>query len=485
MKPLAGLVMLLALGVVAAACSMPAGRDTDTTVPVEQDARVIYATATPTPLPLTAGLPPLPTATPATENLGIRIVGAHWGAATASIEERIYTADIVVHAELLSTSTGILNFQAIEYLKGTGPRRFSVAADTAGRSTQWDDDEAVLFLDSGSSSSSSTRASSSSSSFTFTDTTQWIPRAFDSVYSGSLPEGYTVGSRNPVWLPIATGGSTSQSTAGTVSESISLTNLRTKVAWVTGGAGVDGYGECIRWALWAIRDYRDWGAYHGSTDWKFDVPTGKTMSGQGAGAVLRRWTSGWPAHPTYSRLWLSGPDADLFAASILDDDSVPGNGHDWGIVTARPLPSGTYRVFFHEQQYRFFPCNYIPPRKVPYDLTVTSSGAVHEAFFDPVAIGTGFGADGTNGALKPTAFTVGGSSTALSSLKWQGGSVVLKLSPYAALTGQTLDVIAIDGALALSLAASAATVDSTAGTLTWSVASQPWRAGDKLMLRLR
>ena len=50
-------------------------------------------------------------------------------------------------------------------------------------------------------------------------------------------------------------------------------------------------------------------------------------------------------------------------------------------------------------------------------------GVVHEAFFDPVAVGTAVGADAVNGVLQPKSFTVGGSSVALSSLKWQGSAV--------------------------------------------------------------
>ena len=85
--------------------------------------------------------------------------------------------------------------------------------------------------------------------------------------------------------------------------------------------------------------------------------------------------------------------------------------------------------------------------------------------------------------LKPTAFTVGGVSTALQSLKWWGGSVTLELSPAASLTGHALDFIALDGSVAHSLDGGAAT--GSGGTLTWSVSAQPWQAGDQLMLRIR
>ena len=49
-------------------------------------------------------------------------------------------------------------------------------------------------------------------------------------------------------------------------------------------------------------------------------------------------------------MWLTGPDADLFAAKIIDDDTDPTNGFRTGRRDGkRPLPSGTYRVTNHLQ----------------------------------------------------------------------------------------------------------------------------------------
>ena len=61
----------------------------------------------------------------------------------------------------------------------------------------------------------------------------------------------------------------------------------------------------------------------------------------------------------------------------------------------------------------------------------------------------------------------------------------MTLSPYAALTGQAIDFISLHGSVTLTLSADAAIMDNIAGTLTWPVATQPWRAGDQLMLRIR
>ena len=113
------------------------------------------------------------------------------------------------------------------------------------------------------------------------------------------------------------------------------------------------------------------------------------------------------------------------------------------------------------------------------------AGAVHEAFFDPADLTPGAGFSASSGVLKPAGFSIGGTAASITGLKWQNGSVVLTLAPYASLSGHTLDFIALDGSVDPSLPVSSATADSAAGTLTWAVPVQPWRDGDQLMLRIR
>ena len=178
----------------------------------------------------------------------------------------------------------------------------------------------------------------------------------------------------------------------------------------------------------------------------------------------------------------------LFQALIVDNDTDSSNGYDHKLTTARPLPAGSYRVHYNWQHHGNFPCNFKPTDAYDeWTVNVTApSGTLHEAFFDPAAASGGaVGFDASAGTTTPATFSVGGSSARISSLLWSNGSVVLTLSPYASLAGQTLDFIALDGSVSSTLAVSAATVDAGAGTLTWSAASQPWRAGDKLMLRIR
>ena len=154
----------------------------------------------------------------------------------------------------------------------------------------------------------------------------------------------------------------------------------------------------------------------------------------------------------------SGQDAELFA-------------HTWPLIatTARPLPAGAYRFYWAEQGRLNALCDAMPEEHRTRNeivVTVTApTGTLHEAFFDPVTIGTGVGADASNGVIKPVSFTVGGSSTSVTGLKWDNGSVVLSLSPHSSLAGQKLDFIDLDGSVSLwPSPVSSATEDTTAGT---------------------
>ena len=122
-----------------------------------------------------------------------------------------------------------------------------------------------------------------------------------------------------------------------------------------------------------------------------------------------------------------------------------------------------------------------------YDVTVTAPyGTLHEAFFDPVTVGTAVKADGSNGVLKPTSFTVGG--TVHGDLRvWNGANnqVVLTLGTHVSLSGQVLEFIGLDGNIILSIFADDATANSTAGTYSWPMTTEPWENDDKLMLRIR
>ncbi len=98
-------------------------------------------------------------------------------------------------------------------------------------------------------------------------------------------------------------------------------------------------------------------------------------------------------------------------------------------------------------------------------ITVTApEGTLAEAFYDPVA----------DGAATTATTTVG-------TITWESGTVKATLN--LTVTGHILDFIALDGSVTLSLEVSDST--TTVGVLSWTVASSPWSAGDKLMLRIR
>ena len=139
-----------------------------------------------------------------------------------------------------------------------------------------------------------------------------------------------------------------------------------------------------------------------------------------------------------------------------------------------------------EERQRRFQCHLLSGQELAcYAAALPPAGTVHEAVFDPVAIGAAVGATTTMGKLTPASFTHDGRTTSITSLRWVDGEVVLGLSPYAALTGTHIDVIDGSGSVVLGLALPAATADSAAGTHTWALTDAPWVAGDKLMLRLR
>ena len=80
---------------------------------------------------------------------------------------------------------------------------------------------------------------------------------------------------------------------------------------------------------------------------------------------------------------------------------------------------------------------------------------------------------------------MGGTATEITGLEWSNNQVVLTLGTHVSLSGYVLEFIALDGSVSLSLFTDSATVDSTAGTYSWPMTSQPWEDGDQLMVRIR
>ena len=427
------------------------------------------------------------------------------GAAIATVGQRVYAADVVVRASLLSTSQRSLRFRAVEYLKGSGLSEFTVSASTIDRDTAWDGREAVLFLSRQSSGGASGSSDSNASpAFEFADTTSWNYSqysTFAQIYSGDLPQGYTVDSRNPVWLPAESGtedvrGASSDGTSfitastspmGDSQPVISLADLRSTIAWIEGGEGIEGYDECIQASLNRERYFRDWEAYHKRPYGRYQESR-EISSGVGASTVvfdydLRRSTK-------YDVPYLTGPNTDLFRAQNIDDDAVSSNGYHHRLATARPLPAGTYSSVYHLQRPHAIPCAFRPEYGgLEFLVNVTApAGTLHEAFFDPVDLtGGGTGAAGSSGVIDPDEFSVSGDDYEIESIVWDedDDEVVLTLDDHVSLSGKTLDFIELDGSIDTTLDVADATVNQTAATWTWTITNAPWADGDQLTLRIR
>ena len=485
------LAFALCLVFVVAACgesrSVAPGTGASAAADTEGVVPDLEASATPN----TESVAPGPTSTPEAVLFDKIPEPEFYGAASPSVENRIYVSDVIVRALLLSVTPHALRFRAIEYLKGSGPAEITVQASTSGRNTIWDEREAVLFLSlpEGREDSGASGASDSDAEFVFTDVH----------YKNS--EGYTIDTLDPAWLPAqggvsgASGASNpafitdSTSPTGDPSPTISLADLRSKIAWIEGGEDIEGYDRCIGIVLNYEQFYRDWEAYHGRL-WTPLQEERQLASGASQGTVI--YASEPLREPGYINFWLSGQDTNLFRSQNDDEDEDPSNGYRVTIMTARPLPSGVYRYSTQSQHYEEIPCDFTPdPGKDQLDWIITAAAptdAVHEAFFDPVAIGTAVGGDTANGVLTPTSFslTEGGSTATLGKIAWESGRATIEFEPSVSLAGHHADFIALDGSVSLRLDFDDGSemVDGAKRTLTWDVCKQPWESGDLLMLRI-
>ena len=494
----------------------------------------------------------------------------HSGAATASLEERIFAADVVVRARLVSTIDTGYTFTSVRYLKGTGPANFTVRADINRRTTQWDNQDAILFL---------TPLTGETADFEFANTTtivyfgtleyatttegnyvlasgERIPSHLPNgervpshvvhedgvrlpahgyggnsyaVYSGDLNEGYSVSSRNPVWLPVVTSSSQARSDGVTppkggsnviteydsssgVAQTVSESEFQNAVSWAVGpatpgasessgrsvartpattpeGFTAEDVDSCLRYALWRIREERDYIAHFGRTYWPSDPFQSETSSGSGRGVSLAsmevdpKWAK---RHPTFQH---AGDHGHLFETQIIDPDSDAFTGYTEMFTVRRPLPAGTYEIRRREYPDAYKACEYAPDWAfTDFVVTVTAPpGTLHEALFDPATTTAGVGylatTSTTTGVLEPAGFSVRGRAITITGLTWRDGRVVLTLDRF----GSWLDgfsFVETDGTVGLRLAEVDATKDWTARTLTWQVSEQPWEPGDELMMRM-
>ncbi len=449
------------------------------------------------------------------------------GKVSASIDEQILVSDTIVLASLQSVApdaefvTGrrqhdyyrgfsdsfvyydddvyyeyyrpmqVLRFLVHEYLKGTGPseivvevRHFDNVSFTAlsealafaaqtvvERNATWDETPGALFLKSLSESKSYLLGHlKDSENFEFSLSNS----EFQDDYL------YTVDTLSRVWLPADPSQEHGEWQFMTDAKEsppplLPLSDLRARIAemeaLVQAGEGVEGYEDCLYDKVLHERYLRA-----GDPPWTPYLRLKELSSGLPAGSELYRYQS--RGDKEYQRYWVTGTSAALFENKVVDDDSDPTNGYSEVEATTRPLPEGLYHVNFHTQLSRHISCDFISTTNY-YTAAVTvdsPNGTLHEAFFDPTASGVG--------DVSPAEFTVGGTSTVIQSLRWIRNDVVMTLSPNVPLSGYTFDFVALDGTVSLSLLIDEATADGNAGTLSWSMTTQPWEVGDQLMLRI-
>ena len=430
-----------------------------------------------------------------------------------------------------------LRFEVADYLKGTGAtevvaevplradylknglvhyHRLEEEAQTAAaawwslRSPLSDDRKAVLFL----------KFNEGGEQFlSFTD------RAWDASWSPEGPQAYerswlpevgqdfipppaSYGETGELWervddneVPLTGDGSAPRflsasgpSREGPTPVVITLADLRSRTAAFEAvlekGRGVRGYTRCIEAVLWYEQDAR----YRGKP-W-FPYQSARAMpSGLSAGTVVSR-ANYYILRDIidYHDTWLDGPEGGLFEVMLIDDDDSPANGYYELLSAVRPLPFGDYQIEWYFVPYTdtlcpdFMPNGFTFVRRFgEWTISVDASvdGTLHESFFDPDVLGSGVGFTEDERVLRQTAFTVSGAATTIRSLQWRDGAVSMRLAPYLPLTGYDVDIVDLDGSARLTLPVADAVANQANGTLTWQAPDQPWRAGDRLMLRIR
>ncbi|MCE2463435.1 MAG: hypothetical protein J4F46_05935 [Dehalococcoidia bacterium] len=414
----------------------------------------------------------------ATESEGLLIgglggrAGEYFG--QSSLEERIAGADVIARVRLRSVSSAVEqlarkdgyygalehHFQVLEYMHGRGSGKLVAVAYDPGtkhttaraasargnalrdnRDTRWDNREAIIFL-----TDAHPELPSSNQEGRY-----WFGTV--SLYTGE--EYYTIASRSEKrWLPAASAGEALGASgtsgggqhflldapaapigaSGAAGQSgsaptITLADMKAKIAAndreVAAGGGSEAYKECFYLKLkWerevSYRKERLKGTFEDGRDYYYKLHSHTIRSGLPAGTLVYTAVQadrmlqfyGETEPSDYGEFVLRGMDEDLF------HPQWPGVAK-----TSRPLPAEQYRFYYAYRHQEHVICDSLPEdelkRQEVFVTVRAPTGTLHEAFFDPVAIGPAVGADGTNGALTPTTFTVGRVRTSLQSLKWQ------------------------------------------------------------------
>lgn len=461
-----------------------------------------------------------------------------------SLEERIANYPFVVKARMTSESIEVVagggrllgkffpvfefELAVAEYLNGTGANKitaiwgYSSGFDTrqeaedalpgirASRDTQWDTREAIFFLQHVRDAQDildvfPTLRGDSSYYLSWTtfwhdnyslssENKLWLPAAADS--SGVTGQGAPPGDSQEFLLAAPTGPPSGgvSGASGPADSTITLGDLKKRIAAVkaemNAGDGSKEYRECVRLMYqyeredkWHKEEGNGLGVFHTTPSHKFD-------SGQPAGTMINEGeVGGAVSSEKRSKLWFDGPDAALL--KVVTGDLEPGEYAPFKftqtLVSVRPIPAGEYSAKYNLLVLSAIPCNHVFSYEMRVTVTAPDS-TMHEAFFDPVAIGQAVGADATNGVLKPVAFslTEGGSTASLGKIAWESEQAMLEIAPSISLAGYHADFISLDGSVSLRLDFDDAseTTEEAKRTFTWNVCKQPWKSENLLMLRM-
>ena len=383
-----------------------------------------------------------------------------------SIEERIANADAIVRARLSTTTSEVItatgegwsdyyyvalrfHLTVSEYLKGSGANGITALAiqgggyDTqreaedaapdiaASRVTTWDDREAIVFLH------------GDDSYDNFSTSVQGADDYFLTV-GGPGQDMYSLHNRHrKLWLPSAGTTATGDDQEfllavpepGVDTPTITIRELKNRIAVVdaelNAGDGSEAYRTCV-WNKYRVRRMEQHAQNEGrKLTARAVLDTHSLVSGSSAGTVIFESDVSGIYPDRQMRTTLEGGDADLF--ETVDGPTTPWDSNRDGVLTdgidhirytqslrpVRPIPAGNYRFTVKDLEPQLISCNAF----LIFEWTVVANapeGVLHEAFFDPVAVGSVVAADSANGTLKPASFTgAEGASATIERIAWE------------------------------------------------------------------
>ena len=428
-----------------------------------------------------------------------------------------------------------LVFEPIEFLKGSGPdqlrvrvayihpqggseeRALAVAeylVATHPESGRFVDREAILLLNKYMSNSEvgknliagrprrdrSEVASHDPSLFAFAHSHTWG-------YNPSIYEYEVTSKSNKAWLPAAGGDGedtmyfTDHETEipnafngsefiGDDPPTVTLREMRSRIAHmqedVNDGDGSSDHLRCV-----AAKHSQEYGFGY-SPEHQHGYRTNSVTMRSGLPAESIVHSVGYsPGSDVPDKIWTTGDASKYLEVRLIDD--VAGYRPDKKAVYAtRPLPQGEYTFFFNTQYWEWIACDYYPDSvHETYEWTVAveaPEGTLHEAFFDPDIDGDSVGfVNDEFGTLTPA--NIADSAISIDRFSWSGDQVELSGSGIGGLSETVADFIDLRGETFLTLSLGGLQGDEECGadssSLVWSVAEQPWRQDDQLMIRIR